>query len=69
MFGFTFLEYQWVTADAPSTLVNNKVVVYTPIECLERALRVFLSGLTEREQQLAAKKLEIEARQVKEQEV
>jgi hypothetical protein len=62
-FGFTFEEGQWVMRDAPSTLVNNKVVVYTPRECLERALRVFFSGLTEAERNQAAKSLVIVARQ------
>jgi hypothetical protein len=53
-------------ADAPSTVVGNEVVVYTPEECIERAVRTFFSGLTDRERNQPAKTLEIEARQAKE---
>lgn len=52
--------------DTPYTVVGNEVVAYTPMECIERAVRTFFSGLTEREQEQAAKTLKIEARQVKE---
>jgi hypothetical protein len=65
-FGFTFAESEWCVPDAPSKVVGDEVVVYTPQECIERAMRTFLSGLTERERKQAAKTLEIEARQVKE---
>jgi hypothetical protein len=42
--------------------------VYTPEELIERAVRTFFSGLTEREKKQAWKTLEIEARQAKESE-
>jgi hypothetical protein len=64
-FGFTFAESQWCMADAPSTIVGNEVFVYTPEDCIDRAVRTFASGLTEWERNQAAKTLQIEARQVK----
>jgi hypothetical protein len=65
-FGFTFSEGRYCFADAPHTIVEGKVIVYTPEDCIERAVRTFISGLTEREREQAAKTLEIEARQVEE---
>jgi hypothetical protein len=53
-------------ADAASTVVGGRVTVYTPEECIDRALRTFFSGLTAREREQAWKSLEIEARQAKE---
>ena len=51
-------------ADAPSTVVDGRIVVYMPVECIDRAVGTFFSGLTEREREQAAKTLEIEARRV-----
>ncbi len=63
VFGFTFSEGCYCMADTPSTVVEGRVVGYTPEECIERALRTFFSGLTIREREQATKTLEIEARQ------
>ena len=65
IFSWVFEEGQYCFADAPSTLMDGEVVVYTPEECVDRAVRTFFSGLTDRERNRAAKTLEIEARQVK----
>ena len=63
VFGFTFSEGCYCFVDAPHTIVDGGVIFYTPEECIERALRTFFSGLTERERKQAWRTLEIEARQ------
>jgi hypothetical protein len=63
IFGFTFSESQWCMPDAPSVTVGNEIIVYAPTECIERAVRTFVSGLTDPERKMAAKSLQIDARQ------
>jgi hypothetical protein len=53
-----------ITPPVPASMFD----VYTPEELIERAVRTFFSGLTEREKKQAWKTLEIEARQAKESE-
>jgi hypothetical protein len=63
-FSWTFSEDCYFMADAPHTIVDGQVVVYTPENLIERAVRTFFSGLTLHEQVQTWTTLEIEARQV-----
>ena len=66
IFSWIFEEGHWCFADAPHTIVDGEVFVYTPEECIGRAVRTFFSGLTDWERKQAAKTLKIEARQIRE---
>jgi hypothetical protein len=63
VFGFTFAESQWVMPDAEGTWTEHGWMVYTPQECIERALKTFYEGLTEQEREQARKTFRISARQ------
>jgi hypothetical protein len=69
MFGWEFSEGSYVFADSPPTVFDGRNVYYTPGSVIERVIRLFFSGLTDRERNQAAKTFELEARQAKESEV
>ena len=66
VFSWTFEESAWVMPDAEHTVVNGEIVHFTPLASIERAYRIFISGLTDCEKSVAAESLRIEARQVTE---
>jgi hypothetical protein len=60
-FRWVFSEGSYVFADSPHTVLDGRNLYYTPESVIERVVRLFFSGLTERERKQACKTLEIEA--------